>query len=70
MFGRPYVVRRGLCKEVSPIRGFCSFDGFDLAELQLSWYAVGVGGLGFFGFLGGLREFLPESGKKRTLPTL
>jgi len=69
LFGRPYVVRRGLCKEISPIRGLCSFDGFEVAELRLSCYAVGVGGLGFFGFPGGFREFLLESGKTRGPPT-
>ena len=31
LFGRPYVVRRGLCKEISPICGFSSFDGFEVA---------------------------------------
>jgi len=64
-FGRPYVVRRGLCKEISPICGFCSFDSMEVAELQLSCYALGVGGLVFWTFLGGFRQFLPESGKMR-----
>jgi len=54
--------------EVRPIRGFRSFDGFEVAELRLSCYVVGVGGLGFLGFPGGFREFLPECGQERGPP--
>jgi len=62
LFGRPDVVRRGFCEELGPLKGFCSFDGLEVAELRPSCYAVGVGGLGFFGPAGGgFREFLPES---------
>ena len=33
LFGRPDVVRGGLCEKISPVGGFCSFDGFEIAEL-------------------------------------
>jgi len=69
LFGRPDVVRRGLCKEVTPVGSFYSFDSFEVAELGLSCYAVGVGGMEFFGFPGGFRELLPESGQERGPPT-
>jgi len=62
LFGPPDVVSRGFCKKVSPIGGLCSFDGLEVAELRLSCYAVGIGGLGLFGPSGGFREFLLESG--------
>jgi len=62
LFGRPDVVRRGFGKEISPVGGLRSFDGFEVAELGLSCYAVGVGGLGFSGFSGGLCNLFSESG--------
>ena len=62
LFGRPDVVGGGSCKEVSPVGGFSALDGFEVAELRLSHYVVGVGGLRLFGFPGGSSEFLPESG--------
>jgi len=43
LFGRPDVVRGGFCEEVSPVGGFSSFDGLEVAELGLSYNAVGVG---------------------------
>jgi len=54
LFGCPDVVPSGLCKKISPVGSFCSFDGFEVAELGLSCYAVGVGGLDFFWLSGRL----------------
>jgi len=54
LLGRPDVVRRGFCNQSSPVGGFCSLDGFEVAELGLSRSAVGVGGLHFFHLLGRL----------------
>jgi len=68
LFGRPDVVRGGLCAEVSPVGGFSSFDGLKVAELGLSYNAVGVRGPEFFGCARGFPEFLSQSGKERGPP--
>jgi len=57
LFGRPDVVWGGFCKEVSPVGGFGSFNGFKVAEFGLSGNAVGVRGLELFA----LREALVNS---------
>jgi len=62
LFGRPDVVWRGFCKEISPVGSFSSSDTFEVAELRLSCCVVGVWGLGLFGSPGGFREFLSQSG--------
>jgi len=62
LFGLPDVVQRGFCKNIRPLGGLSPPDGFEIAELGLSCYAVGVGGLGFFGLLGGLCELFLEGG--------
>jgi len=62
LFGCPDVVRRGFCKEISPVGGLRSFDGFEIAEPGLSCYALGVGVLGFFRLSGGLYELFLQSG--------
>jgi len=70
LFGLPVVVRGGFCKEVSPIGGFGPLDTFKVTKLGLSRNGVGVGGLEFLGFSGGLREFFPKAGKERGPPSL
>ena len=68
LFGCSDVVWGGFYKEVRPISGFCSVDRLEIAELRLSCYVVGVGGLSFLGSPGGFRELLPESGQERGPP--
>ena len=64
MFGRPDVVRRGFCKEVSPVGGFCPLDNFEIARLGQSCNGVAVGGSDTLGLAGGLCELLPEGGEE------
>ena len=48
LFGHPDVVRGGFRKELGPVGGFGSHDGFPIAEFRLSHNAVGVRGPEFF----------------------
>ena len=70
MFGCPDVVRGGFCEEVSPVGGFSSLEGLEVAELGRSYNAVGGGGPEFFGFARGFCEFLSESGQEWGPPGL
>ena len=62
LFGRPDVVWGGSCKKVSPVGGFSSLDGLEVAEFGLSCCVVGVSSLGFFGPSGDFCELFPEGG--------
>jgi len=42
LFGRPDIVGGGFCEEISPVQGLSSFDGFEVAELGLPSYRLGV----------------------------
>jgi len=70
LFGRPDVVWGGFRKEVSPVGGFGSFDGLEVAEFGLSGNAVGVRGPELFRSPGGFSELLSESGQERGPPGL
>jgi len=69
LLGRPYVVRGTLCEKISPVGGSRLFDAFEVTKHGLSRDGVGVGGLKFFGLLGGLRELLPKGGQERGPPS-
>jgi len=51
LFGRPYVVRRGFGEEVSPIDGFSSFYGLEVADLGLPGHEEGIRAPVFFALL-------------------
>ena len=69
LFGRPDVVRGGLCEEISPVGGLRLLDAFEVAKLGLFRDGVGVGGLKFFGPSGGFRKFFPKGGQERSSPS-
>ena len=68
LLGRPDVVRGRFCEEVSPVRGFCPLNGFEVADLGLPCCGVGVGVPQLLGLAGGFCEFLSESGEERSPP--
>jgi len=63
LLGRPDVAWGGLCKEISPVRGFRPFNGLEVAKFGLSCYSVGVGGPELLGPAGGFRKVLPVGGQ-------
>jgi len=69
VFGHPDIVWRGFCKKVSQVGGLCPLDGFEVAKLGLSWYAVSVRGFKFFGFAGSFRELFPKRGEEWGSPS-
>ena len=70
LFGRPDVVRAGFGREISPVGGLRSFDGFEVAKLGLCCHSVGVGGLELLGPTGCFCELLSEAGKECGAPSL
>jgi len=69
LFGRPDVVRGGLCEKVSPVGGLGLLDAFEVTKLGLSRDGVGVGGLQFFGPSGSFRKLFPKGGQERGPPS-
>jgi len=70
LFGGPDIVRGGFCKEIGPVAGLGSFYGFEVAELRLPCYGVGVWGSKLLGPTGSFGEFFPEGGEEGGPPSL
>ena len=70
LFGGPDVVRGGLRKEVGPVGGLGSFYGFEVAELGLACYGIGIWGSKLLGPAGGFGEFFPEGSEEGSPPSL
>ena len=64
LFGRPDIVWRGLCEEITSVGGFRPFNGYEIAKLGLPCYGVGVWDSEFVGSAGAFWEFLPEGGQE------